>query len=107
MNFEEYQTKARTFRMESANALYALLNLSGEVGELHSKMAKALRDGIPNNDMPTFRVEVAKELGDILWHLAAIADDQGWTLEEIATANLDKLESRALRNKITGSGDNR
>ena len=47
------------------------------------------------------------ELGDVLWHIAEVASDNGWSLEEIMKDNIDKLESRRLRNVITGSGDNR
>ena len=48
-----------------------------------------------------------KELGDILWYLSRIAADNGWDLSDVAKANLDKLESRKIRNVIMGNGDNR
>ena len=99
----DYQAKALSFRMESASNLYAILNLSGEVGELHSLMAKAERDGAKMD----FEQNVKKELGDILWCLAAVAADYGFTLSDIANSNLVKLESRKQRGVLTGSGDNR
>ena len=105
MNFNEYQRKALGFRLPSADADYAMLNLSGEVGELHSLMAKAIRDDVKNKD--EFLYNVQKELGDILWHVAAIADDFSFSLEDIAVGNINKLASRAERNKLQGSGDNR
>lgn len=89
------------FRLPSAGTTYALLNLSGEVGELHSLLAKSLRDGPQSNHKEL----VKKELGDILWCLTAVADDHGFNLEEVATGNMDKLTSRKLRNTIQGSGD--
>lgn len=92
-----------SFRMESADSLYAIINLGGEVGELYSLIAKAIRDQ-PKED---YEQNVKKELGDILWHIAAIADDFKLTLEEVAKENINKLASRKERNVISGAGDNR
>lgn len=93
------------FRLPSADADYAMLNLSGEVGELHSLMAKAIRDDV--HDKAAFFFNISKELGDILWHVAAIADDFGFSLEDIAVGNVDKLASRKERKVLQGSGDHR
>ena len=51
--------------------------------------------------------ELKKELGDILWQTAGFAYVMGWTLEEGAKGNLDKLASRKQRGVIDGEGDNR
>lgn len=51
--------------------------------------------------------ELMKEAGDILWQLSGLCKEMGWTLEEVAQQNLDKLASRQERNKIDGDGDNR
>jgi NTP pyrophosphatase (non-canonical NTP hydrolase) len=53
------------------------------------------------------REEVAKELGDVLWYVAMISEYLELPLSEVAKMNLDKLESRYVRNKIHGAGDNR
>jgi len=102
MNFHEYEEEAMSFRLPTANASYAMLGLSGEVGELHSCIAKAMRDGTELD-----RSAIRKELGDILWFVAAIADDYGLSLKGIAIANIQKLADRKARNVIKGSGDNR
>ena len=99
--FDLYQRKAMSFRLPSANSEYALLNLSGEVGELHSLMAKSIRDSKLDIEL------VKKELGDILWCLAAVVGDCGFTLEEVARANLTKLQKRQENNTLQGNGDNR
>lgn len=101
MTLNEYQDLARTTRLKSADKQYAVLNLGGEVGELLSLYAKSRRDGALDEDL------VARELGDILWHLAAIADDNGWTLGYIAQINLLKLSMRQKNGTIKGSGDKR
>lgn len=103
MTLDDYQQEAMNFRLATADTMYALLNLSAEVGELHSLIAKAVRDGI--KDMHEENVQ--KELGDILWMVAAIAKDYNMSLAEIAAKNLDKLTSRQARNTIQGEGDDR
>jgi NTP pyrophosphatase (non-canonical NTP hydrolase) len=91
------------FRLPSATALYALMNLSGEVGELMSLEAKAIRDGAKND----YLHQAKKELGDILWCLTAVASDYGFTLEDIAIGNIEKLANRKTNNTIQGNGDDR
>lgn len=100
MDLNSYQDRAMSYRMESSDAWYALLNLSGEVGELHSLIAKGIRD----------RKEIDKELlkkeiGDILWCVAAVAKDSGFTLGDVAYTNIAKLTDRKARNVISGQGD--
>lgn len=60
-----------------------------------------------NEDFDFNKLAVAKELGDLLYYLARLAAAFGYTLEEIAQINVDKLSSRMARNAISGSGDNR
>jgi NTP pyrophosphatase (non-canonical NTP hydrolase) len=86
--------------------MYNALGMNGEAGEVAEKIKKLARDGRPS-DEAAFRAGVCKELGDVLWYLAACARDFGFTLEEVATANLDKLASRKARNVLSGSGDDR
>jgi NTP pyrophosphatase (non-canonical NTP hydrolase) len=122
MELKTYQEKAMTTCMESSNNFsYMFLNLVGEVGEFASKVAKALRketgmmDG-PNfyyykfqdEGMPTAKelsTELMKEAGDILWQLSGLCSVMGWSLEEIAQMNLDKLAARKVAGTIDGSGD--
>ncbi len=103
MYMSDYQHDALSFRMESADEAYALFGLVGEVGELYGYIAKVIRDG----DKDDHQEYVKKELGDILWFLAAIAYDHGLRLDDIAMANLQKLKGRKERGTIQGSGDNR
>lgn len=96
-----------------------MLDLVGEVGELASKVAKAIRKGeaiITNNELrqPSTRhiddeLEEAMKLeaGDILWLFSGLCSAMSWNLEEIAKMNLEKLASRQQRGVIEGNGDNR
>lgn len=93
-----------SFRLPSSDATYALLNLSGEVGELLSLEAKLIRDG---GHMTIHRHNVVKELGDILWCLSAVAADYHIDLQTVADMNIEKLKSRKANNTIKGSGDHR
>ena len=50
---------------------------------------------------------VQKEIGDVLWYLAAYAGDHGLSLAECATKNLEKLRLRQKTDTLHGSGDDR
>lgn len=104
MNLIEYQKESMAFRLPTSNSDYAFLNLAGEVGEVLSLEAKFIRDG---GDAAQYLNDLEKELGDVLWHLAAIADDHDLCLNRIAELNILKLESRKARNQISGSGNDR
>ena len=101
--FNDYQADAMSVRLESASNAYALLGLAGEVGEIYSLAAKAVRDGTKDDHQQNMK----KELGDVLWFLAAIAADNGFTLEEVARSNINKLFDRRDRGVLSGSGDSR
>ena len=99
-----------------ANFGYMFLNLVGEVGELASKVAKSIRSGeasIDYNeviyardiDSEIAKIKHAKEIGDCLWMIAGLANVYGYTLEEIAQMNLDKLAKRKQAGTIEGEGD--
>ena len=69
MTFDEYQKQAVSFRVDTANnEEYLTLGLIAEVGEAAGKLAKRKRDGVW--DERAF----IKELGDILWFIANLAN---------------------------------
>lgn len=89
-----------------AGIVYLALGLNGESGEVAEKVKKIVRDQA--GKLTDFdRVEIGKELGDVLWYLAMLAEELGISLEEVAQGNIDKLISRKERGVIHGSGDNR
>ena len=109
IDINAYQDAARrtaAYPDVGANPVYPTLGLSGEAGEVADKVKKVLRDRGGVFDDPT-REAIKLELGDVLWYVAQLASELGYDLEEVATANLDKLASRAARGRIGGSGDHR
>lgn len=86
--------------------LYPALKLNGEAGEVAEKVGKVLRDdgGLFSDEK---RKDIALELSDVLWYIAALADSLGYTLDEVGEMNIAKLADRKARGKIGGSGDNR
>ena len=107
MTLNEYQNfqKGVAIYPKQNLPIYPALKLCGEAGEVSEKIGKALRDGVVEPDI--WKKELAKELGDVLWYISAIADDLGFTLQEVAELNRIKLISRKERGVLGGSGDNR
>ena len=110
MTLEEYQKQALTTVIQTDNEfrdlLHWVLGINGEAGEIAEKMKKIIRD--KNGELSAEdKQELAKEVGDVLWYLAVFAHNLGVPLEEIAQANLDKLQSRKARGVLQGSGENR
>ena len=113
MEFDTYQKKAAKYDFFEATQdlgevgfIEKVLGLTGEAGEAADKIKKILRDknGVVS---PDDRELVVKELGDVLWYVASIARYLDVPLSEVASGNIDKLESRWQRNKLHGEGDER
>jgi len=88
--------------------IYPAFGLAGEVGEIMEKLKKIITAGgeITNIDQEK-KEEFKKELGDVLWYISALSNDLGFSLEDVANKNIDKLKSRKDRGVIHGEGDNR
>lgn len=108
MSLNEYQKGALETAVypEQYRVIYPALGLAGEAGEVADKIKKVIRDEGGKVDEQR-RLDVAKEIGDVLWYCAVLASDLGFELEEIGMMNYEKLKSRKERGKIGGSGDNR
>jgi len=108
MTFNEYQTNAVKTAIYGTGlkVLYPMLGLCGETGEVAEKIKKVYRDKGGEFSVETVN-EIQKELGDVLWYIANIANDLGISLEDVAAGNIAKLESRRQRNLFHGEGDNR
>ncbi len=109
MDFKEYQDKSRETALYpnvGKNFIYPTLGLVGEAGEIAEKIKKVIRDNNGEID-DEIRGNIKKELGDVLWYIAQMSTELGLSLDDIAEANILKLQSRKKRGLIGGDGDNR
>ena len=110
MTFDEYQDGALKTAVYpgrgAGNWIYPALGLAGETGEIAEKIKKAIRDdgGRMTDER---RAALRKELGDVLWYLAAMCSELGLTLGDVARENLEKLARRQEAGRLHGSGDER
>lgn len=72
-----------------ARVLNWAIGLSGETGEV----SEILKHHIFANEKLD-KMELAKEIGDVLWYLTAIAETTGISMTDIAELNLSKLNHR-------------
>lgn len=102
--FSSYTSFVRSMKVypEQHAIVYPALGLAGETGEIAEKIKKWLR-----GDRELDKEALLLELGDPLWYITSLADDLGFTLEDVVNKNVEKLSSRKERNVLKGDGDNR
>ncbi len=109
MDFDSYQIEARKtaiYPHKDKNFIYPTLGLVGESGEVAEKIKKVMRDKNGIFDYES-KLALKKELGDVLWYLSNLCDEFNFSLDDVAKDNLEKLNLRLSRGKISGSGDDR
>lgn len=109
-DLDEYQKLAAFTAIYPAEyrIIYPLLGLVNEAGEVAGKMKKILRDEGYDGSLTAEQEDaIAAEMGDVMWYLAALATDLGFSLSDIANDNISKLYDRRERGVLGGSGDNR
>jgi NTP pyrophosphatase (non-canonical NTP hydrolase) len=113
MDFKTYQIETRKnaiYPDVGNNFVFPTLGLAGECGEVADKIKKLIRDKSvirPSEMSNDDKLELQKELGDVLWYLTQIATELGLDLSVVAEVNLEKIQSRMKRDQLHGSGDNR
>lgn len=75
--------------------IYPTLGLAGETGEVVELVKKSLRPGGSLSEL-----DMALELGDVLWYIAALCDDLGLPMGTVADLNLKKLAERKKKGEI-------
>lgn len=108
MQFSQYQQQTKSTAIYPAighRVTYPALGLANEAGEVLGKIKKVFRDKDGNFD--SAKDDISKELGDVLWYIAQVANELDINLDDVAQANIDKLFSRKERGVLQGSGDNR
>lgn len=111
MTFDEYQKQALTTAFSSYDdpllqkTIWAM-GIAGEAGEVVEKWKKIVAyDGGKVSDERL--AELAKELADVVWYVAVMADSLGLSFDDIMQRNVEKLKSRKDRGVLAGRGDNR
>ncbi len=128
--FDGYQEFTRTTAVYPGvsekgflSANYCTLGLVGEAGEVAEKMKKRFRLGgveafkpgstvlyVKTGQRETYEefIDAVKmEIGDVLWYVAGLSAEFGFSLSDIAKTNVEKLTGRKRDGTLKGSGDNR
>ena len=108
-DFDTYQKeckKTAKYPTIGEKFVYPTIGLVGEAGEVSEKVKKLFRDH-GGKMTKEYKMEIAKGLGDVMWYVAQLSTELKLKLSDIATMNIEKLSSRKVRGKISGSGDNR
>jgi len=106
-HYQEEASKTATFDDFPVDPIvYLTLGLTGESGEVAEKIKKMFRND--NGILSDEKKEAIKyELGDVLWYISQLARTLGYTLDEVAEANITKLADRKARGVLKSEGDNR
>lgn len=74
---------------EETSVAWNALGLAGEAGEVAELIKKGVfhRHGVD-------REKLAKELGDVLWYVAALCSNYGLSMSGVMDANIEKLRER-------------
>lgn len=116
MNFKQYQEAACDTAINNSmdHLGFGLVEEAGEVAGIFKRYHRG--DDLYRSDRGWGHItelslyakdKLKAELGDVLWHIAVLADSFGFDLEDVARANLDKLQRRRANNTVMGSGDDR
>lgn len=92
-SFNDYQELARRTLNQDVEDSMRFANLgmglAGESGEVCDYLKKVVFHGHSLD-----ADKLADELGDVLWYLANLADAAGFSLDEVADRNIEKLRRR-------------
>lgn len=94
------------------------MGMFAETGEVADKIAKWVRkrEAHVSDSFLVFNTsdvkvanekqrELMKEVGDVLWFVACLADHLGFTLQEVAEMNIEKLRERKANGTIISHTD--
>jgi len=93
MDFDEFQAQAKRtefFKVQTDNSerelkrLYLLSGLVSQVGHIADRLKKKMRDG---PDYELLGQEIEERIGYALWYLAMLANEFGFSLNQVAQKN--------------------
>ena len=110
MTINEYQEAALTTAVypEQFRVIYPALGMNGEAGEVADKVKKVIRDTAFLTDAEGAiilphdkRIELAKEIGDVLWYCAILANDLGLKLDIVPCPVIRERSGLAMSSRNT------
>jgi NTP pyrophosphatase (non-canonical NTP hydrolase) len=105
MDIDRFQFESTQLCLPTAFCLdYLIPGLAAEAGEVAGKYAKYIRDETLYTDLV---IDLEKEIGDNFWFLVVLCEKLGLDSGRVLEKVLLKLQDRAKRNVLRGSGDNR
>ena len=107
MKILEYQAFTPTTAIYPKDYAMAYLStgIAAEAGEVAGAYAKFFRGDYTREQLLKI---LKKELGDVLWFISQICNEEGLSIEEdVIHTNVNKLTSRSERGVLKGSGDDR
>lgn len=117
LDFNTYAKEALKSKDCPDSIFYGALGLTGEAGEVSDKIKKYWRDilyrspGLHEDELTLMpgavKEGILKEMGDVLWYLAYLADAMKVDLQSVAQGNIQKIQSRVQNGTIHGEGDDR
>ncbi len=110
MTFDEYQREAAKSLIRHSDPMTCktilALGVAGEAGEVADKWKKLLVYW--NSELTDERkADFGKELADVVWYVAVLADELGLSLDDLMRQNIAKIADRQARGVLRGTGDNR
>lgn len=108
-DFDKYQKeckKTAVYPKVGRSFVYPLMGLMGEAGEVSEKIKKLFRDH-GGKLTKEYKLEIAKELGDVMWYLAQLSTEFNLKFSDVVKMNLEKLKARKIKGSLHGNGDNR
>jgi NTP pyrophosphatase (non-canonical NTP hydrolase) len=109
MTFTDYQNQTHRTNLYPPDMMLECLTLGicSEAGEIADKVKKFHRGDKGVQSEAGLRLLLVAELGDALYYISELANYLEISLDDIAVYNLAKLQDRAERGMIRGSGDER
>lgn len=90
MDMNRYQElAARTLPEDQRSPIVMALGICGEGGEVADLIKKHIGQGHSFDEK-----KLKEEVADCLWYIAGMATCMGWSLEDVARGNIEKLRKR-------------
>jgi len=105
MKIKEYQESAAATANSTLGTMrpvVACMGLAGEAGEFVDEYKKVVGHGHPIDE-----AKLKKELGDVAWYIAELCTAHGWCMDEVLSANIQKLKTRYPEKFTTEASINR